>query len=290
MKKNILKIILPVLLGVLLYQPVFCQAPEEKALLWKISGNDLEKPSYLYGTIHIICSDKFNMSEAMLKAVESADKIALEIDMDDPELPAKMQQASINPGMKNIKEQIATDKIEIVDNFLQSKYQQGLAQLGILKPFVLSSMVLVAGMDCETSQYEAEFVKLAQAQEKEIIGLETLEFQVSLFDDIDIKTQIKSLVESIEHPEKNEKMMEDLMEAYQKEDLNAMNEIMKDREEFEGFYENFLVKRNKNWIPVIKSASEKESVFYAVGAGHLAGEDGVITLLRKEGFQVEPVK
>lgn len=290
MKKNILRIITLFILGVLLYQPVFSQAPKEKALLWKISGNNLEKPSYLYGTIHIICADKFQMSDAMLKAVESTDKIALEIDMDDPELPVKMQQASINPDMKNIKEEIEADKIELVDNFLQAQYKQGLAQLGILKPFVLSSMVLMAGMDCVTKQYEAEFVELAQSQEKEIIGLETLEFQVSLFDDMDTKAQIAALVESIEHPEKNEKMMDDLMEAYTNKDLAVMNKIMKDSEEFEGFYEKFLVERNKNWIPVIKSASAKESVFYAVGAGHLSGEDGVITLLRKEGFKVEPVK
>lgn len=288
--KRISKILALALCSLLIFQTTLAQQPKEKALLWKVTGNGLEKPSYVFGTIHLICADKYEMSDAVIKAVESADKIALELDMDDPAMNAKIQQLSLNPGMKNIQEHIPADKIELVDNYLKSKYGQGIAQLGILKPFVLSSMVLMGNMKCETRQFETEFVKLAAQQEKELIGLETIEYQISLFDDVSMEQQVEALVESIETPESGNKMMEALMTAYQEKDLKKLGKIMEENEEFEGFNDKFLIQRNKNWIPIMKELSQKESVFYAVGAGHLTSEEGVIALLRKEGFTVEAVK
>ncbi|MBK6266426.1 TraB/GumN family protein [Marivirga sp. S37H4] len=290
MKTRISRILALAFICLFIYQPAFSQAPEEKALLWKISGNGLEKPSYLFGTIHIICADRYEMSDAVLKAVESVDKIALEVDMDDPALAGKMQQISVNPGMKNIQEEIPSDKMELVDSYLKAKFGQGIAQLGILKPFVLSSMIMVSSMDCETKQYEAEFVKLAQENGKEIIGLESIEFQVSLFDSLDLQEQIKALVESIENPSENNEVLEEMMQAYLAKDLKAIQMNFEKNEEFEGFQEKILFERNRNWIPIIKETSKSGSIFYAVGAGHLASDQGVIALLRTEGFKVEAVE
>lgn len=290
MKNRISKIFAFAFCCLFIVQVAFAQQPKEKALLWKVTGKGLEKPSYVFGTIHLICEDKYEMSDNVLKAVESTDKIALELDMDDPAMNAKIQQLSLNPGMKNIQEHIPAEKIELVDNYLKSKYGQGLAQLGILKPFVLSSMVLMSNMKCETKQYETEFAKLAAAQEKELIGLETIEYQVSLFDSLSLESQVDALVESIESPEKGNEMMEDLMSAYQEKDLNKLTEIIEEYEEFEGFNDKFLAQRNKNWIPIMEEMSKKESIFYAVGAGHLTSEEGVIALLREKGYTVEAVK
>ncbi|WP_332913994.1 TraB/GumN family protein [Algoriphagus boritolerans] len=76
---------------------------QESSLLWKISGNGLEKESYLFGTIHIICKSDFLMDERITTAFESTEELILELDMSDPQLQLKMQQVSMNPGMKNIK-------------------------------------------------------------------------------------------------------------------------------------------------------------------------------------------
>ncbi|GAA5035676.1 lipoprotein [Marivirga lumbricoides] len=290
MKNRISKILKFALCSIFIVQVAFAQQPKEKALLWKVTGNGLEKPSYVFGTIHLICADKYEMSDAVLKAVENADKIALELDMDDPAMNAKIQQLSINPGMKNIQEHIPADKVEVVDNYFKAKYGQGIAQMGVLKPFVLSSMVLLGNMSCETRQFEAEFVKLAAAQEKELIGLETVEYQIGLFDDLSTEKQIEALIEAIETPEESNKMMNEMMAAYTEKDLKQLGKIIKDNEDFEGFNDKLLVQRNKNWIPIIEKLSREQSVFYAVGAGHLTSEEGVIALLRKEGFTVEAVK
>jgi len=273
----------------MLVNPILSQTPKEKSLLWEITGNELEKPSYLFGTIHLMCSKDFKMPESVKEAVKKADKLALELDMDDPQMGAKMQQVSINPGRENIKNKLSEEDSKVVDEFFKSNYGQGIAQLGVLKPFVLSSMVIMKMASCDIVQYEMEFVKLAQQQEKEVIGLESIEFQVGLFDDLDYQVQLDALVESIKDKRETEEMLNAMMEAYFSKDIVKIGEIMDEHEEADGFNEKLLDERNENWIPKIEKNSKSASVFYAVGAGHLPGKNGVIAMLRDKGYTVEPI-
>ena len=287
--KKLLKLSLILGFVVMSLNPVQAQVPQEKALLWEISGNDLKKPSYLFGTIHMMCTEDFEMPDAVKDAVSKSDKLALELDMDDPEIMAKMQQSSVNPGMQNIAKDLSEKEVKLLDDYFTSNYGQGIAQIGILKPFVLSSMVIMKAAACNLVQYEMEFVKLAQQQEKELIGLETVEFQMSLFDDLDYQTQIDALVESIEDEEETKKLLHLMLEAYQSKDIVELYQQMEEYEDIEGFNEKILDARNINWIPKIEENSKSESVFYGVGAGHLAGEKGVIALLREKGYSVKPI-
>ena len=287
--KKLLKLSLILGFVVMSLNPVQAQVPQEKALLWEISGNDLKKPSYLFGTIHMMCTEDFEMPESVKDAVSKSDKLALELDMDDPEIMAKMQQSSVNPGMQNIAKNLSEKEVKLLDDYFTSNYGQGIAQIGILKPFVLSSMVIMKAAACNLVQYEMEFVKLAQQQEKELIGLETVEFQMSLFDDLDYQMQIDALVESIEDEEETKKLLHLMLEAYQSKDIVELYQQMEEYEDIEGFNEKILDARNINWIPKIEENSKSASVFYGVGAGHLAGEKGVIALLREKGYSVKPI-
>jgi len=291
MKKQLKLSRISVIFGLILIvvNPILSQTPKEKSLLWEITGNELEKSSYLFGTIHLMCSKDFKMPESVKEAVEKADKLALELDMDDPQMGAKMQQVSINPGRENIKDKLSAEDSKVVDEFFKSNYGQGIAQVGVLKPFVLSSMVIMKTASCDIVQYEMEFVKLAQQQEKELIGLESIEFQVGLFDDLDYQLQLDALVESIKDNSETEEMLNAMMEAYFSKDIVKIGEIMDEHEEAEGFNEKLLDERNENWIPKIEKNSKSESVFYAVGAGHLPGENGVIAMLRDKGYTVKPI-
>jgi uncharacterized protein YbaP (TraB family) len=122
---------------------------QESSLLWKISGNGLQKDSYLFGTIHLICKDEFKVDDRVLAAFNESERLVMEMDMSDPELMAKMQQISVNPGMKNLKDDLAPEYAKIFDEFLIAHYGAGLAQLGILKPFILASMAMVKTISCE---------------------------------------------------------------------------------------------------------------------------------------------
>ncbi|MGB5930703.1 MAG: TraB/GumN family protein, partial [Cyclobacteriaceae bacterium] len=120
----------------------------QDGLLYRISGNGLEQPSYIYGTIHLICPDDFRVPEAAQKAFSQTDKLVLELDMDDPGFAAKMQQSAVNPGMKNISSEIGAEDREVINAFFKKHYSADLTQLGVLKPFTLLSMMYLKGLEC----------------------------------------------------------------------------------------------------------------------------------------------
>lgn len=263
---------------------------QESSLLWKISGNGLAQDSYLFGTIHIICADQFVMDERIQEAFDQSDQIILELDMDDPQLQAQMQQMSINPQMKNISQDLSEEDAAVIDAFLLEKYGAGLQQLGILKPFVLSSMVLLKSLPCEQIEsYENYLTNRAQETSKPLIGLETVAFQMGVFDQIPQKTQLDELVKMIKEESADDEF-EKLIKAYQSEDMEALFEAMNNDGFMEEYRDLILDSRNKAWIPIMEKEMANQSVFVAVGGGHLGGENGVIALLRKQGYTVTPIK
>ena len=263
---------------------------QESSLLWKISGNGLEKESYLFGTIHIICKSDFLMDERITTSFESTEQLMLELDMSDPQLQLKMQQVSMNPGMKNIQGEMDEPLAKSLDEFLLKNYGAGLAQLGVLKPFVLTSMVLIKALPCtEMESYETFFTTKATAAGMPIAGLETVEYQVGIFDQIPQKLQLDELGKMLsENYSQNE--FQTMISTYLSEDIFALDQTMNSSGMMSDYRSILLDERNKSWIPKIEEAMKSKPVFVAVGAGHLAGEFGVINLLQKAGYTVEPIK
>lgn len=263
---------------------------QESSLLWKVSGNGLAKESYLFGTIHIICKSDFVMDDRITSAFESAEQLILELDMSDPELQTKMQQVSLNPEMKNIKSEMEESEAAALDAFLLKNYGAGLAQLGILKPFVLSSMVLLKALPCtEIESYETFFTSKAAEANIPLAGLETVEFQVGIFDQIPQDLQLEELGKLVTNND-SQRELQNMMSAYQSEDIDALDKVMNDSEMMSDYRSILLDDRNKSWVPKMEEAMKRNSVFVAVGAGHLGGEFGLIPLLRKAGYSVEPIK
>lgn len=285
--KNLLS--LPLLLILIFSQPLAAEQ-EEKSLLWKISGNGLEQESYLFGTIHLICQDKFKMEERILNALNKSKKIALEIDMSDQNMMMEMQRLSVNADFKNIKDEFEPEQGKAVDEFLQNKYGVGLEQLGVLKPFVLSTMILTKMMPCEEiSSYEMFFVQNAQDGEIPMVGLETIADQVKLFDHIPLETQLNDIGDLVTDGNGIQEF-ESLVAAYLNEDIELLYELITKNEMFHNYGDILLVDRNQKWIPIIEDLIREETTFIAVGSGHLASETGVIQLLRDAGYEVEPIK
>jgi uncharacterized protein YbaP (TraB family) len=83
--------------------------------------------------------------------------------------------------------------------------------------------------------------------------------------------------------------MNEMIQVYLKKDVNALYQFMKDKGVTDNFESTMLIKRNKNWIPKMKKAMKESPSFFAVGAGHLGGKSGVLALLRKKGYKVEPI-
>lgn len=268
----------------------FTFGTDGKSLLWKISGKNLKQDSYLFGTIHVICEDDFFMDARIENALEASKKLVLEINLGDPNMMMNMQKVSMNPGMKNISEEMEPEQIVALDKFLLEAYGVGLDQFGILKPFVLSSMVMLKMLPCTAqSSYEMYFMDKAKEQEMSIEGLETVGFQMGIFDNIPRKLQIDELAKMVVEEEGMEEFGE-LIQRYLDQDLDGLYSIITGNGVFQEYGDQLLSDRNKNWIPLIENHIQEGTTFIAIGAGHLPSETGVISLLRKAGYSVEAVR
>jgi uncharacterized protein YbaP (TraB family) len=165
-----------------------------------------------------------------------------------------------------------------------------------MKPMFLT---IFAGGDFSPEQftggniksYEMEFMAMAEEQSKETGGLESVEFQMSIFDSIPYKAQADMLVESLRSSDNGEDQLKEMVELYKKQDLNGLNDMLNSEGETLMEYDHIILEgRNRAWIPVMDEMMKEKPTFFAVGAGHLAGETGVIHLLRAEGYQLRPIK
>ena len=282
MKKSVTTFI-----GIILAAITFAAEAQDQSLLWKITGNGLKNPSYLFGTIHIMCGD-YVLDEKVTTAITDTEQIYLEIDMDDPALAGKMQKLVINKDMKNFSDELDEDEKKKLNDFLIEHYNAGLEQFGVLKPFALMSMILVKRISCESAKGMEDLIQsAAQKDNKEIKGLETVEFQMGLFDSVPLEDQMVWIMDLLEDDYPDD--YDDLMTAYINEDLDQLELLMAESPGMENYLEMLLYKRNKNWVPLISQISKAKSTFYAVGAGHLTGDQGVVSLLKAEGFTVEPI-
>ncbi|MEM8906650.1 MAG: TraB/GumN family protein, partial [Bacteroidota bacterium] len=270
----------------------------EKALLWQISGKALTQPSYLYGTIHMIDQKDFFLTDSTLAAFGRMEKVVFEIDMQEMNDPtvlfSLLSQAMMADG-KTLKDLLNANDYELVNQYFN---QMGLPMylLERVKPLFLSMFVSsdFSGeglQNGEVKSYEMEFMKMAEDQGKAAGGLETLAFQLSVFDSIPYTEQANRLVDAIKLGDQSAEAFEEMIRLYKAQDIVAMQKLFSEEEgtASSNFESVLLTKRNRNWIPIMEEMMQSKPTFFAVGAGHLGGKDGVIALMRKAGYQMQPI-
>lgn len=271
-------------------------APLEKSLLWEISGNGLKRPSYLFGTIHLIGTEDFFFPQTLMDKITAAEQATFEIDMDDMSSMESMMSIITKAFMKDgksLKDLVSAEEYKMVDDFFKTKGLP-LQLLDKMKPMLLSTFATMdmGGEDgAGTKSYEMEIYGKVKDQKKESKGLETVEDQLAIFDSIPYEAQAKMLIESIKSADKENAEYKAMVTLYKKQDIETMAKVSVDDQGGVGGYEDlFLYSRNKRWIPIMASMMKDKSTFFAVGAGHLGGIKGVIHLLKQAGFKVTAVK
>jgi len=260
-------------------------------LLWEIKANDKSKPSYLFGTIHLICPTDFSLSDSLKSAIKKTDQVALEVDMDDPGMMATMMKSMNMSDGNELKKLVTEPEYEKLTKFYKDSVGVGIAMFEKVKPFVLMGPLFNAVLACQPQSYEMSLVELAGKQKAEVIGLETIEEQMALFDSIPYKNQVKIILTMIDSLPQARKEFKELVELYKSQKINDLyNMTLKSEFDLDGNEEVLLFARNQKWISRIQKIMTEKPTFFAVGAAHLGGERGVIALLRKEGYLVRAVK
>ncbi|WP_284652418.1 TraB/GumN family protein [Flavobacterium terrisoli] len=266
------------------------QTNKNNTLLWKISGNGLSKPSYLFGTIHITCDA--TLSAKVKTALDNTQQLCLELDMDDPNMQGEMMMKMMMKDGVTMKSLASAEDFKIVDDFLKAEVGFSAEMLNTVKPFMVSAMLYPKMLPCEMQSVETELQKISKAQNEEVIGLETVSEQLDVFDAISYKDQMDELVKTAKSNLKRDTTeMNAMLDMYKSENIEAMVDFTKksDNVMTSKYVDELLNNRNQNWISRIDKIAKEKSTFFGVGAAHLGGEKGVIALLRKAGFKVEPV-
>ena len=260
----------------------------EKSLLWEISGNGLIESSYLYGTIHMTCDATLNKD--VQKALDDTKLLVLEIDMDDPSMQASMMKGLYMKNEKSIKDLVSDEDYALISKFIKEHTGMPLDAMANFKPFFITAMFYPKLLGCPVQSYEEALMKVAHAQNEEVLGLETVEEQLNVFDEIPYEDQIIDLLRSAnDNLAYDKESFQKLMEYYDSEDIEGMVTMMEEDKNLSTtkHKDKILNNRNRNWISKIGNYAKGQPTFFGVGAAHLAGDNGVIKLLRKSGYTVK---
>ena len=261
-------------------------------LLYEISGKGLVEPSYLFGTMHILCADDAKLSPAMKNIIRETGQVYFEIDMDNlQEMMGAIQYLRMNDG-KQLSDFLTDVEYDRVKKYFEkNKTMLPFSMMNRFKPYFISSLIGEQMMTCEKKNgMETLIMSESRQYKKEIRGLETTKFQAGIFDSIPYDKQAKDLVNYIDSIDNYREITEQLVDVYRDQNLQQLDSLMhKSDPGMEQYMDLLLYDRNKNWVRQMPAIMSAKSTLFAVGAGHLPGEQGVIKLLSKAGYKVTPV-
>ena len=262
-----------------------------KSLLWRISGKDMKTSSYLFGTIHLICPADYVWTDKMKESYKKSKEVCFEMDMDDPAVLMKVATGLMDNTGKTLEDYFTPKQYKLVEAYVRDTLGMNIVQFRNMKPAALQSMFTAGSSACPNPvSYEEKIMEQAKKDNKEILGLEQPEEQIELFDNLPTDTVVKEIMDVVTGTEKDDGEYQKLVNAYKQQDLPALYKLINSSGESPIDLAGFLDDRNKKWIERMVDKMDQKSIFFAVGAGHLWGENGVINLLRKEGYKVVPVR
>lgn len=282
--KNVLKSILFIVVSQFGLTANAQAKTNDNSLLWEVSGNGLTKPSYLFGTVHMICGKDYVLKSKVKDAFAKTDKLALEINMADPNEIAYMQQALM--GAELLSKKLTPTQLAELEGILRTQVGIGVKEVDGYTMAAVMSLLAVKSFGCQDIKvYEMELMDKAKEDKKEIIGLETIKEQMEFLNKSYSDAQMLELFKHL-----NETETQKLVQNYITENLKGIYEEVTNKQVMDVNAKKWMLDtRNANWVKIMPELMKKESVFFAVGSGHLAGEQGVINLLKQKGYTVKPV-
>lgn len=296
--------LLSVLLLIFTFSACAWNANDTETLLWKISGNGLTAPSYIFGTHHFIPLSFLDSIKGIEKAFDASEQIIGELDMRSVnEMQMKLMSAAIMPLNYDYDDLLKDDEKEILDTNLMKILGIGLDQLSRMKPAMLQNLVSITLYQkyyptATTGLSMDQFIQeKASRESKPVLALETPEDQIyALLDHQSIERQTELLMCMINNQELLKKHMDKLQKAYLNQDLQALyqlydEEVPNDPCPSTQQEKDVLNKdRNEKWLHELPILMQQKSSFVAVGCLHLVGPDGLLEGLRKQGYSVEPIR
>jgi uncharacterized protein YbaP (TraB family) len=260
--------------------------------VWRVetAGNTV----YLLGSVHLLKKENYPLPEALEKAFSDSRKLVLEVNLDSLEAPSTQQMIlakGLNPEGKSLSQILSPETYQLARKQIEAM-GLNLERFEVVKPWLLSLTLTTLAMQRLgfEPQYgiDKHFFDKAGTEHKEILSLETAEYQLDRFDGMSVKMQETFLLQTLREIDTLGKEFEEIVSAWRAGDTKILEStLLESFTEFPEAYQLLVSERNSNWLPQIEAfLKQKENYLVVVGAGHLIGKDGLISLLRSKGYSV----
>jgi uncharacterized protein YbaP (TraB family) len=287
-KRAVFKTILLALSSIML-----APAIQARSTLWKVTSG--ENTLYIQGSSHVLKADNYPLAPAIESAYSDATALVLEVDMAQMTSP-QTQQLILSKGILTPPESLRSSLNPVTYQNLETACTNAnlpMSYIQQFKPwFATMTLTMVKmqklGLD---SKYglDTYFYEKAVRDNKPVQGLETIDFQIGLFDSLAQGNPDDFTNRALKDLELLGTEIDDLLTAWENGDLEMLETLMSESfSDYPGLYDKFITDRNTDWAKQLgKMIKDDQTYMVVVGAGHLPGDKGVINLLKNKGFSVE---
>ncbi|NNE90347.1 MAG: TraB/GumN family protein [Verrucomicrobiales bacterium] len=277
-------------------KPVAKPVQPPASCIWKVAGKN-GNTIFLAGSVHLLRDQDYPIPPAYDAVYDKSLRLVFEIDMrkmEDPSELLKIREKGLYPAGDSLKKHLSKKTWRLLEKYIRKNNLQQM-QMERMRPgfayLTISSLeTMKLGAKPELG-LEGVFFQKSKKDAKPSGGLETMEFQLNLFNELSDEEQDEMLREGLTSIDETAESIDEMIGAWKNGNAKELDRLMTEQfEENAKIRELLLTNRNKDWIPHIEEAMEgKQNVMFLVGAGHLVGKDSVVDLLRKKGYTVEQV-
>jgi uncharacterized protein YbaP (TraB family) len=285
MKKNILLALLCLITSLTLFAQ---KIHSENSLLWKVTGKGL-KPSYLFGTFHLLTNAFVDTLPPVMTAYKSAEAVVGELIIDST-IQAPMMEAQMLKGT-TLQKVLPDTLYARTSNWFKQEAGLDIMKLDQLNPITVMTVALAITKQKYFPnkrgevQLDSYFQQQALKDNKKILGLETIQAQIdAMFKQLTVTRQVELLDETFKEKDGIKTAITTMNDAYVRNDLNALHQLMYGATYKPEEMKPLLDDRNNKWMQQLPGLMKEQSLFVAVGALHLVGETGLVNQLKKKGL------
>ena len=266
---------------------------QAESCVWKATSD--QGTLYLLGSVHLLTAEDYPLAPAIEEAYTQSEVLVFETDLQamvTPETQQLILSKAILPGQRTLEGELDPD---VYATLSQKLAETGLPAAAIqkFKPWFATMTLMLLRMQAigldPNLGLDQYFHRKAVADKKTAIGLESIEFQINLFDELSKGNQNGYTKHALKELEQMETMLGEMMTAWKNGDLDRLDETVRASfEEYPDMYKQFVTDRNKTWAKKLRDLSSKDKTcMVVVGVAHLAGREGLLELLRQKGYTIE---
>ena len=267
-------------------------AAGDPQILWKVQSS--KNTIYLAGSIHVLKKHQYPLHSVFDDAFNDSSRVMLEVDLDglsSPQAQMDMMRKGLYLNGETLANVLSPESYATAkEQFTKLGHQ--IEDFQRMKPWMAATAVM--GLELQKFGFDSaygvdrHFFEKAQATGKDIQGLETVEFQVNLFNQLPLLVQEQFLLQTLEDLQNLNKQVSDMVKAWQEGNVQDLETLLEGMQEYPELNQVFVINRNEDWLPYIEQAlQEKEPVFIVVGALHLLGKEGLVAALKEKGYKVQ---